>query len=294
MKRKGLGKGLEALLGDVAVSSVTETPVAKEKLRQIPVDLLQRGRYQPRREMDQVSLSELASSIRAQGVIQPIAIRSIGNNRYEIIAGERRWRAAQLAELQEIPAVVHDISDEAAMAIGLIENIQRKDLNAIEEMHALHRLQDEFNLTHQQIAEAIGKSRTTVTNILRLMNLNDDVKELLVQNKLEFGHAKVLLSLTGPQQSTAAKAVVDKGLNVRDTESLVQRLNAPKQIKIRDSLKDPDITKLEQTLAEQLGSPVTILHSTRGKGRIVIRYNSLDELDGVLEKFNQKDYTNHT
>lgn len=283
-KKRGLGRGLDALLGGANIAATaSDTAVVDEReLHQLPVDLIQRGKYQPRRDIDPVTLEELAHSIRTQGVMQPIVVRSIGGGRYEIIAGERRWRASQLAGLDRIPAIVREVTDEAAIAMALIENIQREDLNPIEEAVALQRLQQEFQLTQQQVADAVGKSRVTISNLLRLISLPDEIKTLLSHGDLEMGHARALLGLPAEQQVEGARHVVARGLTVRQTEALVRQwLNnkTPAKTETRD---DPDIVRLEQKLAERLGSPVQIKHGQKGKGQLVIRYNSLDELQGVL------------
>ena len=282
-KKRGLGRGLDALLGGNTVSALQEeaAQVDTRELQYVPLELIQRGKYQPRRDMDQTALEELAASIRAQGVMQPIVLRPIGNGRFEIVAGERRWRASQLAGQDKIPAMVRDLPDEAAIAMALIENIQREDLNPIEEAVALQRLQQEFELTQQQVADAVGKSRVTITNLLRLIALPEEIKTLLAHGDLEMGHARALLGLPLEQQVEAARHVVARGLTVRQTEALVRQwLSAkPAPVKAKD---DPDISRLEQKLAERLGSPVQIKHGSKGKGQLVIRYSSLDELQGVL------------
>ncbi len=280
VKKRGLGRGLDALLGQ-ASSVVASENSQDQQLRTLPVELIQRGKYQPRRDMDPQALEELAQSIRAQGVMQPIVVRPIAGDRYEIIAGERRWRAAQQAGLDSIPAVIRDVPDEAAIAMSLIENIQREDLNPIEEAIALQRLQLEFELTQQQVADAVGKSRVTITNLLRLMALPDDVKLLLERGDLEMGHARALLGLPAEQQTEAARQVVARGLTVRQTEALVRQWLNPRRDP-GDTRRDPDIDRLQQDLAERLGAEVKIQHGAKGKGRLVISYNSLDELDGVL------------
>jgi ParB family chromosome partitioning protein len=230
------------------------------------------------------ALEELANSIRAQGVVQPIVVRPIGGGRYEIIAGERRWRATQLAGLHEIPAVVRDVPDQAAMAMALIENIQREELNPMEEAQALYRLIEEFGLTHQQTADAVGRSRASVSNLLRLLGLNEDIKRMLGNGDLEMGHARALLALSGEQQSEVARSVVGKGLSVRETERLVKRtLEGPSTGAVKEKRPDPDIHRLEQDLGERIGARVAIQHGAKGKGKLVIAYNSLDELDGILE-----------
>ena len=291
-RKRGLNRGLDALLSagdeveqeavslDQAEHGAPEQP-ADGQLRNLPVEYLQRGRYQPRRDMSAEALEELAESIRSQGVMQPIVVRPIGEKQYEIIAGERRWRAAQLAGLEAIPAVIRDASDETAIALALIENIQREDLNPLEEAFALQRLKDEFSLTHQQVANAVGKSRAMVTNLLRLMSLEEDTRKLLEHGDLEMGHARCLLALSGPAQVEAARTVVAKGLNVRQTEALVRDFEKPKKQKAPQK-EDPNLRKLKQDLSEKIGAPVQIQQGSAGKGKLVISYNSLDELDGIL------------
>ncbi|MFV0456856.1 MAG: ParB/RepB/Spo0J family partition protein [Pseudomonas sp.] len=283
-KKRGLGRGLDALLGGANVSAMQEQAVQADarELQHLPLDLIQRGKYQPRRDIDPVTLEELAQSIKAQGVMQPIVVRPVGSGRYEIIAGERRWRASQQAGLEKIPAMVRDIPDEAAIAMALIENIQREDLNPIEEAMALQRLQQEFQLTQQQVADAVGKSRVTVSNLLRLIALPDEIKTLLSHGDLEMGHARALLGLPPEQQVEGARHVVARGMTVRQTEALVRQWLNDKQVGKVEPKGDPDIQRLEQRLAERLGSPVQIRHGQKGKGQLVIRYNSLDELQGVL------------
>ena len=284
-KRRGLGRGLDALLGSSIQASGLDG-VADGELRNLPLDLIRRGRYQPRTRMDPEALEELASSIRAQGVVQPIVVRAVDEGiPYEIIAGERRWRAAQSAGLQEIPAVIRAVPDEEAVAIALIENIQRENLNPMEEARALRRLIDEFDMTHEVAAQAVGRSRATVTNILRLLELNEDVRELLERDELEMGHARALLGLRGEAQSAAAQRVVAKGLSVRETEQLVRRLKSDVVEKRgRGKSADPDVERLQGTLSERLGAQVRILHGAREKGRLVIHYGSLDELDGIIAR----------
>lgn len=286
-RKRGLGRGLESLLSADHFEP-SATPTTDNGLRTLPVDTIQRGKYQPRHDMHTESLEDLAGSIRAQGIIQPIVVRPVGNGQHEIIAGERRWRAAQMAGLHEVPVVVRDVSDQAAVAMALIENIQREDLNPLEEAAALLRLNDEFGLTHQQAAEAVGRSRATVTNLLRLLELNDDVKKLLSKGELEMGHARALLGLQGAAQSEAAQRVVQRGLSVRETEQLVRRQQktAPAKSPAKSTqpqTADPDIRHLESSLSEKLGAPVQIQHSAKGKGKLIIQYASLDELDGILE-----------
>ena len=283
-KKRGLGRGLDALLGGTSVNALQEeaAQVDTRELQYVPLDLIQRGKYQPRRDMDATALEELAQSIRAQGVMQPIVVRPIGNGRFEIIAGERRWRASQQAGLDKIPAMVREVPDEAAIAMALIENIQREDLNPIEEAVALQRLQQEFQLTQQQVAEAVGKSRVTITNLLRLIALPEEIKTLLSHGDLEMGHARALLGLPAEQQVEGARHVVARALTVRQTEALVRQWMSTKEKPTTAPKADPDISRLEQRLAERLGSPVQIKHGQKGKGQLVIRYNSLDELQGVL------------
>ena len=298
-KKPTLGRGLADLLGRPAshVAEVAGTvspappavPPSREELAKLPLDLLQRGRYQPRMDMRPESLQELADSIKSQGVVQPIVVRPIGSpgageaQRYEIIAGERRWRAAQMAGLGQIPAVIRDIPDEAAIAVALIENIQREDLNPLEEARALERLISEFDLTHQEAADAVGRSRASVSNLLRLLELAPEVCEMLEQRALEMGHARALLGLTQRrQQIEAATLIVKNGLSVRDAEALVRRLQQPQAVAAATPDRDPNVHRLEQELADKLGARVAIQHSTGGKGKLVVSYNSLDELDGIL------------
>jgi ParB family chromosome partitioning protein len=289
VKKRGLGRGLDALLGaasaaekNSADSGSDDTQVDNSRLSELPVDLIQRGKYQPRQDMDQDLLQELADSIRAQGVLQPIVVRPISDKKYEIIAGERRWRATQLAGLDSIPVVIRDVSDEAAIAMALIENIQREDLNPIEEAISLQRLQQEFELTQQEVATAVGKSRSTVANLLRLMSLREDVRILLEHGDLEMGHAKALLGLEGSDQSQAARTVVGKGLSVRQTEALVRNLLASKDKVPENKSLDPNIRQLQDDLSQRIGAKVQIQHTAKGKGKLVLNYSSLDELDGIL------------
>lgn len=285
VKKRGLGRGLDALLGGNTVDTIQEqaASASQSELQHLPLEIIQRGKYQPRRDMDPQSLEELAQSIKAQGVMQPIVVRPIGKGRYEIIAGERRWRASQQAGLDKIPALVRDIPDQTAIALALIENIQREDLNPIEEAIALQRLQQEFELTQQQVAEAVGKSRTAVTNLLRLISLPEDVKIMLSHGDLEMGHARALLGLPLEQQVDGARHIVARGLSVRQAEALVRQWLSDTGKTSAKKSNDPDIKRLEQKLAERLGSPVTIKHNKKGKGELVIRYSSLDELQGVLK-----------
>jgi ParB family chromosome partitioning protein len=280
---------LEALLvaSGSGETEAREQTAPENNLREIPVDLIQRGKYQPRRDMDSEALQELANSIKVQGVLQPIVIRSVGEGKFEIIAGERRWRAAQLAGLGAIPALIRDVPDEAAIAMSLIENIQRENLNPIEEAMALQRLQQEFELTQQEVADAIGKSRTTVTNLLRLMGLQVDVRTLLEHGDLEMGHARALLGLSDDDQSAAARTVVGKGMSVRQTEALVRKLLSDKDKPAAEPKHlDPNIRHLQDKLAQTLGAKVQIQHTAKGKGKVVLNYNSLEELDGILRHIN--------
>ncbi len=289
MKKRGLGRGLDALLGS---TSLDDSPIAVgpmgdgEGLQYLALDKIQRGIYQPRRDMDQDSLEELANSIRAQGVIQPIVVRPVDMGRYEIIAGERRWRAAQIAGLTEIPVTVRDVPDEAAIAMALIENIQREDLNPIEEAMALQRLMDEFELTQQKVAEAVGKSRTTITNLLRLIKLTPEVKRMLEYGDLEMGHARALLALEHDPQIAAAKEVVGRGLSVRQTEELAKRYAADGSQKAPKPEPDSGVKNLEQRWASTLGMRVRINHSDKGDGKMTISYSSLSELDQILGRIN--------
>ncbi|HET8799576.1 MAG TPA: ParB/RepB/Spo0J family partition protein [Marinobacter sp.] len=284
-KKRGLGeRGLGALLAGSKVNLDQELKDHDGELRDVPIDLIQRGRFQPRRDMDPAALQELADSIRQQGVMQPVVVRPIAEGRYELIAGERRWRATQMAELDSIPAIIRDVPDEAAIAMALIENIQRENLNPIEEAFALQRLQDEFGLTQAQVAEAVGKSRTTITNLLRLIGLTEDVRIMLEHGDLEMGHGRAMLTLPPEQQVQVAKQVVGKSLSVRQTEALVRRVQQeqPDGKTKRKGEVDPNIRALQDDLAERLGARVSIDHGQRGKGKLVIEYSSLDELDGIL------------
>lgn len=293
VKKRGLGRGLDALLGvgkstySVGTTSVGSDATAHQggddgALRLLPVDLIQRGKYQPRRDIAPESLRELADSIVAQGVMQPIVVRPISGQKFEIIAGERRWRATQLAGLDVIPAVVRDVSDQSAIAMALIENIQREDLNPIEEATALQRLQREFELTQQEVATAVGKSRSTVANLLRLMSLQEEVRRLVEHGDLEMGHARALLGLEDANQTAAARTVVAKGLTVRQTEALVRHFLAKKTQSTAHKQLDPNIRRLQDDLSQRLGASVLIQHSRKGRGKVVLSYNSLDELDGIL------------
>jgi ParB family chromosome partitioning protein len=287
-RKRGLGRGLDALLATQSSQDVSESPTSEltstqsdNSLKKLPIEQLKPGKYQPRKDMSPEALEELAASIKNQGIIQPIVVRKVDSDLYEIIAGERRWRASQIAELDTVPVLIKDVPDEAAVAIALIENIQREDLNAMEEAIALQRLQDEFELTHQEVADAVGKSRTSVTNYLRLNKLEDDVKTLMEHGDLEFGHAKVLLGLSGDEQILAARKVVARELTVRETEKLVNTIAQGEKPK-EEKAKDPDVKLLEQQLVEKLGAKVDISYNRKGKGKLVISYSSLDELDGII------------
>jgi len=289
-KKRGLGeRGLGALLAGSRVN-LGDAEAAAERgeaeLRELPLDLIQRGKYQPRRDMDPEALSELAESIRQQGVMQPVVVRPIGEGNFELIAGERRWRACQQAGLDRIPALIRDVPDDAAIAMALIENIQRENLNPIEEAGALMRLQEEFGLTQLQVAEAVGKSRTTITNLLRLTSLSQEVRVMLEHGDLEMGHGRAMLTLPPEQQVHAARQVVAKALSVRQTEALVRQMQSDagtaKKRKEKQTL-DPDIRRLQESLTDRLGARVAINHGSKGKGKLVIEYNNLDELDGILD-----------
>jgi len=288
-KRRGLGKGLGALMGDFSVAD--SEPHSASTL---PVEYLQRGKYQPRKDMNSERLQELAESIKVQGIIQPILVREIAHQRYEIIAGERRWRAAQLAKLSNVPVIIKKLDDRATMAIALIENIQREDLNPLEEAEALQRLLHEFTLTHQQIAEAVGKSRAAITNLLRLNDLSSVVKQLVSQRELGVGHARALLSLAEREQLIVANKVVAEGLSVRKTESLVKALQLPanqvskKTTAAVEKSYDRDTLRLQEVMTEFLGANTRINHKKSGQGSVVIRYSNLDELEGIVSRFDIK------
>ncbi len=292
-KKPSLGRGLaelSPLLAKRASAATAQAMPVGDRLAQLPLDLLQRGKYQPRVDMRTDTLTELADSIKAQGIVQPILVRPLARQsdtqpqRYEIIAGERRWRAAQLAGLVDIPAVVRDVPDEAAVAMALIENIQREDLNPLEEARALSRLIQEFGLTHQAVADAVGRSRAAVSNLLRLLDLPEDVMALVEQRSIEMGHARALLGLSSSRQQTEVAALVaKKALSVRDTESLVRRLTSAHTHDPQPSAAtDPDIHRLERELADKLGAKVAFAHTASGKGKLIVTYNSLDELEGIL------------
>jgi len=284
-KKRGLGRGLDVLLGGPPGANEQTGGQKSDNsthMREIPVDQIYAGKYQPRKNIKQESLEELAASIRVQGVIQPIVLRSKQSGGYEIIAGERRWRATLLAGLESIPAVITDVSDERAIAMALIENIQREDLNPLEESMALQRLQEEFQLTQQQVADAVGKSRVTVTNLLRLLNLCSNVREMLADGLLEMGHARALLSLDAYDQEKLARKVSSAGLSVRQTEALVRKHAAGDTGPVASQVNDPDTRRLETELSEKIGAPVSIVDKN-GKGRVLIKYTSLEELEGILE-----------
>ena len=287
-KKRGLGKGLGALMGDMG---------AKEQVKNItsnlPVEYLQRGKYQPRKDIDPERLQELAESIKVQGIVQPIIVREIGYNRYEIIAGERRWRAGQLAGLAEVPVLIKEIDDRTAIAISLIENIQREDLNPLEESEAFLRLIEEFDLTHQQIADAVGKSRVAVTNLLRLNELDSTVKGFVARRQLGMGHARALLSLDAAMQIALATKVAEEGLSVRVTEKLVQDLQKERKAgvaeKTLEMVVDRDTERLQEAITGYFGAKTTIKHKRNGQGTVVINYNSLDELDGIVSRLDLKE-----
>ena len=280
-KKKRLGRGLDALLSDpVAMSGSRDG-----KLVQLPIESLKKGQYQPRTRMDKAALEELAQSIKARGIVQPIVARELDDSGYEIIAGERRWRAAQIAGLDTVPVVLRTIPDEAALAISLIENIQRENLNPIEEASGLKRLLDEFGLTHEKVAEGVGRSRSAVSNILRLLSLGPATRELLEEGKLEMGHARALLGLEGNEQDAVAKKVAARRMSVRQTEELVKQLQSGKTTRKKSGkIKvDPDVLRLQEELSEQLGTNVSIRHN-KGRGQVIIDYHSLEELDGLLSR----------
>lgn len=282
-RKSGLGRSLNELLGDSPKVS-TRPVAAKDGLKNLPVEYLQRGVYQPRQEIDESSLLELAESIEAQGIIQPIVVRPITDHKYEIIAGERRWRAAQLAGLAEVPVVIRELDDEATMAMALIENIQREDLNPMEEARALQRLVDEFQLSHQEVATSIGKSRTAVTNTLRLNQLHHDVQKLLENGDIEMGHARAILALPQAQQVSVARMVSNKSFTVRQTEQYVRNLlGGEKKEPEKTENSSADIRQLENKLSDQLGAKVILQHQNKGNGKLIIHYNSSDELEGILE-----------
>ncbi len=286
VKKRGLGRGLDALLGSSPArpsSTAAEEVVTENILHSVELDRIQPGKYQPRQDMDQASLEELAQSIKVQGVMQPIVLRTVESGKYEIIAGERRWRAARLAGLEAIDAIIREVPDEAAIAMALIENIQREDLNPVEEAVALQRLQQEYELTQQEVANAVGKSRATVANLLRLLALPDEVKTLVAHGDIEMGHARAILGMPPELQTETARHVAAEGMTVRQTEAHVRAVQQPKPV-TEPKREDPDIRRLEQKLAEKLGAMVNIRHGSKGKGQLVIRYASLDELQAVLAR----------
>jgi ParB family transcriptional regulator, chromosome partitioning protein len=315
VKKRGLGRGLDALLNRskteeprpesapvekadtvssshaVIAASETSSPAQNTQqsdgtLKNLPIEFIQPGKYQPRIDMRTESLEELAQSIRAQGVMQPIVVRPITSTKYEIIAGERRWRASQMAGLDKIPVIIKEVDDSSAIAMALIENIQRENLNPVEEAMALKRLQDEFELTQQEVADAVGRSRAAVANLLRLMSLQHEVRTFLEHGDIEMGHARALLSLAPEQQVTAARSVIGKSLSVRQTEALVRRLQEGKKPQQSGSSIDPDILSLQDQLSEKLGAEVLVEHNAKGKGRLILKYSSLDQLDGILAHIN--------
>ena len=284
-KKRGLGRGLDALLGSAEFDeSPIEVPTTSDEngFQNLAVDKIQRGMYQPRRDMDQDALEDLANSIKAQGIIQPIVVRPVDMGRYEIIAGERRWRASQLAGLTEIPVIVRDVPDEAAIAMALIENIQREDLNPIEEATALQRLMDEFELTQQKVAEAVGKSRTTVTNLLRLIKLTPEVKRMLEYGDLEMGHARALLVLEHDRQIAAAKEVVGRSYSVRQTEELVKKYQAGPKKTVEKVQPNPGLKTIEEQWSSAIDMKVKISQSEKGDGKLTISYDSLEDLERIL------------
>ena len=290
-KKRGLGRGLDALLGGRSDAPATRSArpgsidtSADGTFRHLPVDLIRRGKHQPRRVVEESALEELAHSVRARGIVQPIVVRPTGSGGFEIVAGERRWRAAQMAGLDEVPAVVRECSDREAAAVALIENIQREDLNPIEEAQGYRTLADEYGLTHQELADAVGRSRSAVSNALRLLDLNEDVRVLVEQGELEMGHARALLPLSGAVQSETAAEVVRRGLSARETEKLV-RSKAKGESPPQRRARDPDVVKLETELADRLGAKVRIDHKAKGAGSVTIHYSSLEALDGILERF---------
>ena len=286
-KKKPLGRNLNALLGKTRSAIEKQDPQADQSaLKELPLDVIQPGRYQPRSAMDPDKLEELAESIRAQGLVQPVVVRPLAKpGTYELIAGERRWRATRMAGKETIPAIVRDVPDEATLALALIENIQRENLNPLEEAVALKRLIEEFELTHGQAADSVGRSRAAVSNLLRLLELAPEVRELVDQRRLDMGHARALLSLERADQVRAAQQVINLELSVRQTEALVRRLKEGKPEKKPAPKRSADIERLEQELTETLCAPVSVKHSASGKGQVTIRYTSLDELDGLLERF---------
>ena len=293
VKKRGLGRGLDTLLGDIPDAALTRdagpAPAAADadgSFRRLPVDVIRRGKHQPRRVVEESALEELAHSVRTRGIVQPIVVRPAGSGSFEIVAGERRWRAAQMAGLDEVPAVVRECSDREAAAVALIENIQREDLNPIEEAEGYRTLAGEFGLTHQELADAVGRSRSSVSNALRLLDLNEDVRALVERSELDMGHARALLALSGAAQSEAASVVVKRGLSARETERLVRSKVERESPQARDpATRDPDVVRLETELGDRLGAKVRIDHKAKkGAGSVTIHYSSLDALDGILER----------
>ncbi|MBI5938631.1 MAG: ParB/RepB/Spo0J family partition protein [Betaproteobacteria bacterium] len=276
-KLKGLGRGLDALLGNAEVKE-------GERLLTLPVESLQPGKYQPRTHMDETALVELSDSIKSEGLMQPILARAIPGGRYEIIAGERRWRASQMAGLREVPVLVREVADASALKMALIENIQRENLNPLEEAHGIQRLIQEFAMTHQTAAEAVGRSRTAVTNLLRLLNLAKPVQALLMENRIDMGHARAIVPLTHAKQTEAANEIVRRGLSVRESEHLAGRMLQPKEAQKKPAAKDRDVQRLEEGLAEKLGAKVSIHSNQKGVGKLTIEFASLDQLDGILKR----------
>jgi ParB family chromosome partitioning protein len=283
-KMKGLGRGLDALLGSEEPAAAR---AAGDQQAELKVDLLQPGKYQPRTRMDEAALKELADSIRMQGVMQPILVRPVGGGRYEIIAGERRWRAARMAGLSDVPALVREVPDNAALAMALIENIQREDLNPLEEANGIERLVTEFNITHDKAAEMVGRSRSAVSNLLRLLALSEPVRDLLHQGKLDMGHARALLALTGMQQIETARLIAERGMSVRETEKLVGRLLRGTPAKKPRKTSDRDVLRLQEELAQKLGTKVEIKAGNKGRGVVVIQYSNLDQLDAILARISR-------
>ena len=283
-KMKGLGRGLDALLGSEEPAAAR---AAGDQQAELKVDLLQPGKYQPRTRMDEATLKELADSIRMQGVMQPILVRPVGGGRYEIIAGERRWRAARMAGLSDVPALVREVPDNAALAMALIENIQREDLNPLEEANGIQRLVTEFNITHDRAAEMVGRSRSAVSNLLRLLALSEPVRGLVNQGKLDMGHARALLALTGMQQIETARLIAERGMSVRETEKLVGRLLRGTPAKKSRKTSDRDVLRLQEELAQKLGTKVEIKAGSKGRGSVVIQYSNLDQLDAILARLSR-------
>lgn len=283
-KKRGLGRGLDALLSTGTVDAIVDSP---DMLKHVPVDLIQRGQFQPRKTMNPEALEELADSIRSQGIVQPILIRPLkGSEKFEIIAGERRWRAAQMAGLHDVPVVIREVTDQEAACVALIENIQREDLNPLEEARTFSRLLKEFGMTHESVAEAVGRSRSSVSNFLRLLEMNQEVQALLASGEIEMGHARAIAGLPLEQQPEIARRVVKKGLSVRETEQLVRKAGETGKKKSSSTSKpDPNIRKLQEQLSDKLGAKVQIRHRSGGKGSLEIHYSSLDHLEGILKRF---------